>query len=91
MAQSCSRRKLFTMALAGLGSSMLNGCSNNFDPAAFFQKNFQEMSPAEKERTVQRLEKKYSTTCRRDIAVSAQPARENVVFGYGLDLSLCVG
>ena len=91
MQQPFSRRKLLKLTCTGLGSGFLGGCGNGFDWESFFQKNFQEMTPEEKSRVVQRLEKKYSNTYGMDVTVSAHPARENTVFGYGLDLSLCIG
>ncbi len=91
MNQPFSRRKFLKLTGAGLGSSFLGGCGNGFDWESFFQKNFQEMTSAEKNRVVQRLEKKYSGHYGMPVSVSATPARENTVFGYGLDLSLCVG
>lgn len=91
MQQPFSRRTFLELTCAGVGGTFFGGCGNGFDVEAFFQKNFQEMTPAEKSRVVRRLEKKYSNTYGTSVSVSAHPARENTVFGYGLDLSLCIG
>lgn len=91
MKQSFSRRKFLTLTGVGLGGSFLGGCDNGFDWEAFIQKNLQEMSSEEKSRVVQRLEKSYSKQYTMPFTVKDTPARKDTVFGYGLDLSLCVG
>jgi molybdopterin-containing oxidoreductase family iron-sulfur binding subunit len=57
----------------------------------FFQKHFKEMSKEEIQRTLRRLEREYSRKFKRDVHVRATGPLKGVVFGYGLDLSRCIG
>lgn len=57
----------------------------------FFQNHFRELSRKELENTLARLEKEYSREFATDVKVKATPAIEGVLFGYGLDLSRCIG
>ena len=58
---------------------------------AFFQKHFREMTTDQLLRALVRLEKKYSREYGREVTVGATPPIEGVLFGYGLDLSRCIG
>lgn len=78
-------------AAGGLGASLVSGCSSGFDWQAFFQQRFQEMSPAEIARVLARLEEKYARKYGASFSVSAAPAVDNTLFGFGVDLSKCIG
>ena len=91
MKQSFSRRKFLSLTTTGLAGTFFTGCSNDFDWDDFFQKQFQEMSPAEVSRLLQRLEKKYKDKYDTAFTVKATPARENSIFAFGIDLSKCIG
>ena len=88
------RRKFMKWMLTGtaaIGSlSLLSSCDPN-KIEKFFQKNFMELSPEELKDVLARLENEYSKKFNRDVKVKASPPQENVLFGYGLDLSKCVG
>lgn len=86
-----SRRQFLQYTAAGLGSTLIGGCSSDFDWAAFFQKRFQKMSPAEITRVLQRLEQRYAGKFGAPFRVAATPAKANTLFGFGLDLSKCIG
>ncbi|UCF89381.1 MAG: 4Fe-4S dicluster domain-containing protein [bacterium] len=58
---------------------------------AFFQKHFQELNDRDLEKILTRLEKEYSETYGKDIKVSANKPLPGVLFGYGLDISRCIG
>ncbi|NOX26361.1 MAG: 4Fe-4S dicluster domain-containing protein [Deltaproteobacteria bacterium] len=58
---------------------------------AFFQKHFKEMTAADKVRVIKRLEEEYKEDYDRDIKIATTPAMPGVKFGYGLDLSRCIG
>jgi Fe-S-cluster-containing dehydrogenase component len=58
---------------------------------AFFQRHFREMTKDELVRVLARLEQKYSREYGKEVRVGATPAIEGVLFGYGLDLSRCIG
>jgi molybdopterin-containing oxidoreductase family iron-sulfur binding subunit len=57
----------------------------------FFQKHFQEMSRDEIQKVLERLEKTYSEEYGKNVAVKATTPTPGVLFGYGLDLSRCIG
>lgn len=59
--------------------------------AEYFQKNYQLMTPEERQEVLRRLEERYSSQYGRKVTVKDTPARENVLFAYALDLNKCVG
>lgn len=71
-------------------SAFLAGCSTE-EREAFFQKRFKELSPQEVERVLARLEKQHSQEFGKEVSISATPPLEGVLYGYGLDLSRCIG
>ncbi|MHC4504526.1 MAG: 4Fe-4S dicluster domain-containing protein, partial [Planctomycetota bacterium] len=79
---------------AGAGVSALAGvpgAAKGFDLEEFFQAHFRELSPEEIERVIQRLERKYSQRYGKPVKVDAVGPNDGVLFGYGLDLSRCIG
>lgn len=58
---------------------------------AFFQKHFREMTSSEVKAVLERMEREYARKYERDIRVKATGPRPGVLFGYGLDLSRCIG
>lgn len=62
-----------------------------FDVEAFFQKNFRQMSEEELDAFLKRLEAKYEKQYGKKFTVSAAGPIDNVLFGYGLDVSRCIG
>ncbi len=58
---------------------------------AFFQKHFRELSKVELKQVLARLSKEYSEEYGKEVTVKATPAIEGVKYGYGLDLSRCIG
>jgi molybdopterin-containing oxidoreductase family iron-sulfur binding subunit len=87
-----SRRKMMKGAAAVVGALAL---PEREAPASvwesFFQKHFREMSKPELEKVLARLEKEYSEKYRKAVKVRATPPVEGVLYGYGLDLSRCIG
>ncbi|MBF0320246.1 MAG: 4Fe-4S dicluster domain-containing protein [Nitrospirae bacterium] len=57
----------------------------------FFQKYFREMTPQEKKGVAKRLEKEYEAKTGVKINVKTNEALPGVKYGYGLDLSRCIG
>jgi Fe-S-cluster-containing dehydrogenase component len=87
-----SRRKALKGLAAGLGTLALPGK----DASAaiwetFFQKNFRELGRDEIRDVVARLEKEYSTRYGKPVKVKTNAPMEGVLYGYGLDLSRCIG
>ena len=79
-------------AAAGLAGAMLplNKADASFWEV-FFQKHFIEMNDAEKKKVIQRLEKEYAQKYKKEIKVGIENPMPGVLFGYGLDLSRCIG
>lgn len=87
-----SRRKVLKGLAASVGALALpasNASASVWE--AFFQKNFRELDKAELKQVLARLEGEYSKEYGKQVTVKATPPIEGVKFGYGLDLSRCVG
>ncbi|MEW6335159.1 MAG: 4Fe-4S ferredoxin, partial [Thermodesulfobacteriota bacterium] len=93
MADRHTRRdfiRLMSMgALAGL--TLGSVACTKAEREVFLQKHFREMTEDEKKRVIRRLEEQYGKTYGRKVQVSAQPAAAGELWGYGLDLSRCIG
>lgn len=87
-----TRRKALKGLAAGIGALALpasNASASVWE--AFFQKHFRELDKEQLQRVLARLEKDYSATYGQAVTVKATPPIEGVKFGYGLDLSRCIG
>jgi len=82
-----SRREL----LQGVGAAAVLAACDPGAREALFARHFRELSIEERERILHRLEDEYARKYGKRFRVGAEPAREGVLFGYGLDLSRCVG
>jgi molybdopterin-containing oxidoreductase family iron-sulfur binding subunit len=58
---------------------------------AFFQKHFLEMNEDEKKKVIKRMEKEYAKKLDTKFNIKTTKAEPGVLFGYGLDLSRCIG
>ena len=89
-----NRREFMKWMAVGTSSmavlSTLPSC-NSDKIEAFFQKQFKELDENELEAVLERLEKEYKNQYQADIEVQATRPIENTLFGYGLDLSKCIG
>lgn len=87
-----SRRKALKGLAAGVGALALpkKDASAAFWES-FFQKNFRELSKSEVKDVVARLEKEYARQYGKSVKVKTNPPLEGVLYGYGLDLSRCIG
>jgi len=87
-----TRRKVLQGLVAGIGVLAIPASDASASVwEAFFQKHFRELSKEELTQTLERLSKEYSEEYGKDVKVKATPAIEGVKFGYGLDLSRCIG
>ena len=87
-----TRRSLLKGAALGAASIALPGPDAAASVwEAFFQKHFQELNDRDMARILARLEKEYKDKYGKDIQVSANAPLPGVLFGYGLDLSRCIG
>jgi molybdopterin-containing oxidoreductase family iron-sulfur binding subunit len=87
-----SRRTFLKGASAGLaGAALPLNTADAFNWEAFLQKHFKEMTDEEVKGVIERLEKEASLEWKKEIHISAAKPRPGVKFGYGLDLSRCIG
>jgi Fe-S-cluster-containing dehydrogenase component len=88
-----SRRDFIKMmsigTLAGLSLGSLSCTKAGMEE--FLQKHFHEMTEDEKKQVIRRLEEKYLKKYGRKVQISTQPAETGALWGYGLDLSRCIG
>jgi molybdopterin-containing oxidoreductase family iron-sulfur binding subunit len=94
--QSGSSRREFLRTAATLGAGAAIGAPTvatalEFDFEAFLQKNFRELSDQELKDVLARLERKYSQKYGKQVSVDAVGPMDGVLFGYGLDISRCIG
>ncbi len=93
MEDSSTRRDFLklmsTGALAGLSLGTLSCTQVRMEE--FLQKHFREMSEDEKKAVIRRLEERYAKKYGRKVQISTQPAEAGALWGYGLDLSRCIG
>jgi len=91
-ARSTSRRQFLKAAGAGVSAlAGMPGAAKAFDLEEFLQAHFRELSPDELEGVLQRLERKYSQQYGKPVTVDAVGPIDGVLFGYGLDISRCIG
>ncbi len=83
-----NRRDFLKMTALTVGSLSLSGCANLFEQNS---KRFQEMSPEEIKALIQKWERRYKNKYGVDIKVEATEPMKDVLFGYALDLSRCIG
>ncbi len=88
-----SRRDFIKIAsvatLSGLG---LSGVScKKADLEEFLQKHYLEMTEEDKKRTIARLEETYLKKYGKQFTISTKGAKPGTLWGYGLDLSRCIG
>ena len=82
--------KLLSAVTAGAIAAPTTAEAFNLD--AFMQKHFDELKPADLERTLRRLEKEYNQKYDRDdFRLNAALPKESVRFAYALNLSKCIG
>jgi molybdopterin-containing oxidoreductase family iron-sulfur binding subunit len=90
--RGASRREFLKAAGAGLGAlAGLPGAASALDLESLLQKHFLELSQEDLDHLLERLERKYSEEYGKPIEVGAIGPNDGVVFGYGLDLSRCIG
>lgn len=87
-----SRRKMLKGLAAGIGLIAMPGRDASASVwEEFFQKHFRELSKDELKGVIARLEKEYSKQYDKKVTVKTTPPIEGVRYGYGLDLSRCIG
>jgi molybdopterin-containing oxidoreductase family iron-sulfur binding subunit len=85
-----TRRSLLKASGAAAISVFLAGCSPA-EREAFFRRRFKELTPDEIRDMLAREAKACSERYGKPVTVVADPPLEGVLYGYGLDLSRCIG
>lgn len=92
MPESVSRRSFLKGTALGIASLAIPfGTSDAFIWESFFQKHFREMTDDEIESVINRMEKEYARKFNTSINIKNTKAEPDTLFGYGLDLSRCIG
>ena len=87
-----TRRKALKGLALGIGAMALPAKDASASVwESFFQKNFRELNRSERQVILARLEKEYSARYKKPVRVKDTPPIEGALYGYGLDLSRCVG
>ncbi|MFQ5514452.1 MAG: 4Fe-4S dicluster domain-containing protein [Myxococcota bacterium] len=90
--RGASRREFLKTALTGAGAlAGVPAAAEAFDIEAFMQKHFRELSDDELRAVLKRLERRYSRRYAKPVRVDATGPIDGVVYGYGLDVSRCIG
>ena len=92
--RGASRReflKTSAVAVGALAGAPGAAQALEFDLESFFQKNFRELSDDELGEVVARLSRKYSAQFGKEVTLDATGPLDGVVYGYGLDISRCIG
>lgn len=88
--QGTSRREFLQVAAGATVAALLAGCTKPVIDE-FLQKRFKELAPDELKDLIARLEKNCRDEFGKEVKISTKPAMKDVLFGYGLDLSRCIG
>jgi molybdopterin-containing oxidoreductase family iron-sulfur binding subunit len=83
------RRGFLRSAAAGAALAALSACDLGLED--LLRKHFRELSPGELDEVLAKLERRNLERFGRKTSISAAPARAGVEFGYGLDVSRCLG
>ena len=87
-----TRRKFLKGTAAGAATLAIPvGTSDASVWQSFFQKHFREMSKAEMAAVIKRMEKEYAEKYKTSFDIKTTGAQPDTLFGYGLDLSRCIG
>jgi len=92
--RGASRREFLKTAAVGIGAAAgAPGAARalEFDIEGFLQKNFRQLSDAEILEVIERLSRTYSQQFGKQVTVGAAGPLDGVVYGYGLDISRCIG
>lgn len=84
------RREFLKLMGQAAGVALLASCDEE-TRERFFQQSFRELSPAEIDRYIKRLESDYEAQYGMKFRVGAEPPIDGVLFGYALDLARCIG
>jgi Fe-S-cluster-containing dehydrogenase component len=93
--RGASRRQFLrhaaTATAAAVGAAAAPGAAMGFDLETFFQKHFREMSREELDGVTARLARDYERKYGKPFRVDSEGPLDRVLYGYGLDISRCIG
>jgi len=90
--RKASRREFLRGAATGLTAIAAAPLEvQAFDLESFFQKHFRQLSQQDLDDLLERLEQRYTARFGKPVQVQATGPLDDVVFGYGLDISRCIG
>jgi Fe-S-cluster-containing dehydrogenase component len=87
--EDASRRGFLRTASAGAAMAALAGCG--VDVEEMFRSHFNELSPDQLAKVLAKVEQRNLEKYGKKTTVGAEGPRAGVEFGYGLDLSRCIG
>ena len=90
-ADSPSRRDFLRTAAAGAVIAAVSGCKPDAVVEELKRRHLTELSPKQLQEMLGKLEKKWSAQFGKPVTVGARQPIPGVNFGYGLDLSRCIG
>jgi molybdopterin-containing oxidoreductase family iron-sulfur binding subunit len=85
------RRSFLKAAAVTSSAAALAACGNKAAIEEFLQRDFRSLSKEKIAKIIERLETEYSEKYGKAFTVSTKEAIPNTLFGYGLDLSRCIG
>ncbi len=91
MKSATPNRREFLCVVAGCAAAASSGSCGDLTHSGFFQDRFRELSRAEIDQVLIRLEREHSERFGKECTVTATEPREDVEFGYALDISRCIG
>jgi molybdopterin-containing oxidoreductase family iron-sulfur binding subunit len=86
-----NRRTFLKAAAVTSSAAAFSACVSKEALETFLQGNFRDMSKDEIAKTLQRLEAQYTKKYGTKFSVSAKEPIPETLFGYGLDISRCIG
>ncbi len=84
-----SRRNFIKTGALVTTAVVVGGC--NLSREEFLQKHFKELTPEDLKKVIKRLETDYEKKHGKKFSVSTKEPIPKTLFGYGLDISRCVG
>ena len=88
---STSRRDFLRTAAAGAVIAAVSGCKPDAVVEELQRRHLTELTGDQLQAMLSKLEKKWSAQFGKKVTVSAPGPMPGVSFGYGLDLSRCIG
>jgi Fe-S-cluster-containing dehydrogenase component len=86
-----NRRTFLKSAALASSATALSACSGQGGLKEFFKKDFRSLSKEKIAVIIKNLEQEYTKTYGKPFTVSAKEPIPDTLFGYGLDISRCIG